>query len=381
MTTTATKFQANLTRFSLTDALSAVAGVVPRSTTLPVLSMVRVDMGNDGAHFTATDLDVTATIKAFGEGEGSILVDAHRLARLAKLLPPGNVQLTQNEGGLEVQAGASKTVLMSMGVDEWPAPSTSEFDTSIILPSEVLHDLVARAAFATSTEESRPILNGVLIEIRKDEVRLVATNGHRLADTSAKVETDIENVDLIVHPRALEMAGRVSQSGDVSLSWSGEGDSNHLRIEGDLGTVIARLVEGPYPNWRQVVPEGANGWLTVDRESTLAAVRRSLVTAPDLNHRIRWEVSSDGVEISAEVPDTGTHKDTVAGDYDGDPLAIGFNGEYLTELLSKIDTDEVRVGLTAPEKAVLIEAHGLDARYLLMPLRLLDRAEVAKEAA
>lgn len=368
---------ASVARPTLERGLAAVSRVAPSRTTLPVLACVRLDADGDGLRLTATDLDVTVStrVRADVDTPGTAIVDAKRLADLVKLLAHSTVRLTVGAGGLTVEAGRSRTVLESMPADEWPTPPAIAATTAATVRAETLADLAHRVAFAVSTEHSRPILNGVLIEVRSSALRFVATNGHRLATATATLsEPAAGDADLIVPPRALDALTRLASEGTVHLTWT----DNHISAETDGGSVQARLIEGPYPNWRQVVPESAEGWLTVDRAALIAATRRALVTAPDETGRIAYTVGAEGVGLVADRAGTSMrHAEAVEGDYSGEPIRIGFNGAYIVEVLSRITTDEVRFGLTAPERAVLVEPSEPDvdepaSRYLVMPLRLLD---------
>lgn len=378
MTTTldapSTTFGATLTRAELLRGLGAVVSVTPSRATLPVLKAVRLDATPKGITMTAADLDTWATIRVSGEGEGSVLVEARQLLDLAKLLPDGPVRLEMADDGLAVRAmraGRSRTVLETIRLDEWPDPPGRDDADTATIRAAALHDLAGRVAFAASSEMSRPILNCALLEIRANTVGMVATDGHKLGNATAVTSSRGGDRDLIVPPKALDLAARIIPEGDLTLSWS----ANYLTITGEGGEVRARLIEGPYPNWRQVMPNDAAGWLTVDRMALIAAVRRALVVASDQTHGIRFEVGADGVAVLAD--GRGKAHEQLDGRYDGEPITIRFNGHYIIEILSRVTTDAVRIGLTAPERAALIKPHEPgpdepDVRYLVMPLRPLD---------
>lgn len=366
-----TRFAATLTRAELLHGLGAIVPVTPLRATLPVLKAVRLDATPTGITMTATDLDTWAAIRVLGEGEGSVLVEAKQLHDLVKLLPDGPVRLEMADDGLAVRAGRSRTVLETIRLDEWPDPPGRDDADTATIRAAALHDLAGRVAFAASSEMSRPILNGVLLEIRANTVGMVVTNGHKLGNATAVTSSRGEDQDLIVPPKALDLAARIIPEGDLTLSWS----ANYLTITGEGGEVRARLIEGPYPNWRQVMPNDAAGWLTVDRMALIAAVRRALIVASDLTHGIRFEVDADGVDVSAK--GRGRASERVDGHYDGESITIRFNGHYIIEILSRVTTDAVRIGLTAPERAALVEPHEPgpdepDVRYLVMPLRPLE---------
>jgi DNA polymerase-3 subunit beta len=236
----------------------------------------------------------------------------------------------------------------------------------------VVHKLVGHVAFAASTEESRPILNGVLWELRPDRMRMVATNGHRLAKMDVPA-TGGTSADLIVPPKALEQIRRLFASDaaiDVAKS------DNHLGFRCGGKLVFSRLIEGPYPNYEQVIPRENDKAATIDKSAMAGALRRMSVVASDQTHRIRLAFSGGTVKFSVQTPDLGEAQDELPVTYEGEPLEIGFNATYLLEILKYMPTDEVRLTLKAPERAATVEPVGWDdpASYmaLVMPLRLVD---------
>ena len=241
------------------------------------------------------------------------------------------------------------------------------------MTSADIQNLVSHVVFAASTEESRPILNGVLWEMREDRMRMVATNGHRLARMDIPVSGGGAAADLIVPPKALEQIRKLFGPADeIEVARS----DNHLGFRAGSTHIFTRLIEGPYPNYEQVIPRDNDKVVTVDRQALAAAIRRVGVVASDQTHRVRLSFSSGLVKFSVSTPDLGEAEDEIQATYDGEPLEIGFNATYLLELLKVMPTDEVRFTLKAPERAATMEPVGWDdpASYLclVMPLRLVD---------
>ena len=228
------------------------------------------------------------------------------------------------------------------------------------------------AACQGSTEESRPILNGVLWELRPDRMRMVATNGHRLAKMDVPA-TGGSTADLIVPPKALEQIRRL-YPGDAEIELAKS--DNHIGFRAGGTLVFSRLIEGPYPNYEQVIPRENDKQATIDKLAMAAALRRMSVVASDQTHRIRLAFSGGNLKFSVQTPDLGEAQDELAVTYEGEPLEIGFNATYLLEILKFMPTDEVRFTFKAPERAATIEPVGWNdpASYmaLVMPLRLVD---------
>jgi DNA polymerase-3 subunit beta len=237
-----------------------------------------------------------------------------------------------------------------------------------------LQKLISHTAFAASTEESRPILNGVLWEMRPGHMRMVATNGHRLAKIEIPLESaGAPSADLIVPPKALEQIRRLfAAEEDLEIA---RGD-NHLGFRSPFTAVYTRLIEGPYPNYEQVIPRDNERVAIADRNALFQALKRMSIIASDQTHRIRLAFNSAMVKFSVQTPDLGEAQDELAVSYEGDPLEIGFNASYLLEILRYMPTDEVRMTFKAPERAATVEPMGWNdpAKYLclVMPLRLVD---------
>jgi DNA polymerase-3 subunit beta len=247
------------------------------------------------------------------------------------------------------------------------------FERSWKVTSSDLQKLIGHVSFAASTEESRPILNGVLWELRGDRMRMVATNGHRLARMDVPAGGSSASADLIVPPKALEQVRRLFGPADqLEIAKS----DNHLGFRSGSTLVFTRLIEGPYPNYEQVIPRENDKSCTVEKETLSAALRRVGVVASDQTHRVRLQFSGGTLRFSVSTPDLGEAQDEIAVTYQGDALEIGFNANYVLEILKYMPTDEVRLTFKAPERAATIEPVGWDdpASYmcLVMPLRLVD---------
>lgn len=365
-----------ITREKLQEGLVAVAASVPAKTTLPVLANILVEATKDGVRFSATDLDiaVSTVIPAEVDAEGAVTLPARKLVEIVRELPSGGVRVTgTGEQRVQLECGRTKFKLLGISKDEFPRFPQVKFDKPWTVNSGDLQKLIGHVAFAASVEESRPILNGVLWELRPERMRMVATNGHRLAKMDIAAAGGRESADLIVPPKALEQIRRLfGPSEEIALAKS----ENHLGFRSDQTAVFTRLIEGPYPNYEQVIPRENDKVATVDRQALAAALRRVGVVASDQTHRVRLTFAAGVAKFSVSTPDLGEAHDEIALTYEGDPLEIGFNANYLLEVLKYMPTDEVRLTFKAPERAATVEPVGWDenASYLclVMPLRLVD---------
>jgi len=366
-----------ITREKLHEGLGAVAASVPTKTTLPVLANILVEATKDGLCLSGTDLDisVSTTIPASVDQEGATTLPARKLVEIVKELPNAAIRITSSgEQRVQIECGRSKFKLLGLARDEFPAFPTVKFEGGWKVAARELQKLIGHVAFAASTEESRPILNGVLWELRPDRMRMVATNGHRLArmDVPASGQGGGQ-VDLIIPPKALEQIRRLF-GGDEEIE-IGKSD-NHLGFRSTTTHIYARLIEGPYPNYEQVIPRENDKSLTADKAALAAALRRMSIVASDQTHRIRMAFTNGACKLSVQTPDLGEAQEELAVAYEGDALEIGFNAAYLLEILKYMPTDEVRMTFKAPERAATCEPVGWDdpASYLtlVMPLRLVD---------
>lgn len=366
-----------IARERLQEALTNVASAVPSKTTLPVLANILVEATERGIRFSGTDLDVAVSVDVPAEVEspGALTLPAKRLGEIARELPPAPVKIAAvGEQRATLECGRTRFKLLGLPRDEYPAFPPVDFSEPWRVKAGALHDLISRTAFAVSTEESRPILNGVLWQVQPKQMRMVATNGHRLALSEMPVESaEGATADFIVPPRALEQVRRVFPPDEEIEIGRGE---NHLAFRSPLASVATRLIEGPYPNYDQVIPKDNDRVAIIERAPIVAALRRMAVVASDQTHRVKLSFSSALLRFTVQTPDVGEGQDEIAIQYTGDPLDIGFNSTYLLEILRFMPSEEVKFTFKTAERAATVEPEKWSGpgRYfcLVMPLRLVD---------
>jgi DNA polymerase III subunit beta len=365
-----------ITRENLQQGLGAVAGSIPSRTTLPVLSNILIEAEDGAVRMSGTDLDTAVSVRVPADvaEAGAITAPAKKLQEIARELP-GPVEIATQGDSIFISSQRSRFKLNGLPRDEFPAFPRVDFDGSWRLTGAELQRLITHVSFAASTEETRPILNGVLWQFGDGEMRMVATNGHRLAKMTLPVEagSPVPAGDLIVHPKALGQVQRLfGADAHVEVARS----ENHLGFRSETVQVFTRLIEGPYPNYEQVIPKDNDKALVADKTALTQAVRRMAIVASDQTHRIRLSLGGAVLKFSVETPDLGAANEELPVEYDGDPLDIGFNAQYLLELLRYMPTDEVRMTFKAPERAATIQPIGNedtpDYLCLVMPLRLMS---------
>jgi DNA polymerase III subunit beta len=365
----------SITREKLQEGLSAVGASIPTRTTLPVLSNILLETEEGGLRLSGTDLDTAVSIRvpADVEAGGAVTAPARKLQEIARELPPAPVGLAAQGDAVTISSGRSRFRLNGLSKEEFPAFPSVSFENSWKATGKELNELISHVAFAVSTEETRPILNGVLWQLGANEMRMVATNGHRLAKMTISRSGGGAEGDLIVHPRALTQVQRLFKADEtVEVARS----ENHLGFRGANVQIFTRLIEGPYPNYEQVIPKDNDKILVADKAGLTGAIRRMAIVASDQTHRIRLSIGGPMMKFSVQTPDLGEGSEELPVEYDGEPLEIGFNANYLLELLRYMPTDEIKLTFRAPERAATMEPLGNedvpDFLCLVMPLRLLD---------
>jgi DNA polymerase III subunit beta len=299
----------SITRDNLQAGLAAVSGTVPTRTTLPVLSNILLEADAKGLVLSGTDLDTAVSIRipADVEEPGALTAPARKLQEIARELSPAPVQIAPQGDAVLLTSGRSKFRLNGLPKDEFPSFPQVDFGagesgSTWTLSGAELHRMISHVAFAVSTEETRPILNGVFWQMRDGEMRMVATNGHRLAKMRLPREESGATGDLIVHPRALQQVEKLFKPDDqVQVARS----ENHLGFRSEGVQIFTRLIEGPYPNYEQVIPKDNDKIMVVDKSAFTGAIRRMAIVASDQTHRIRISLGGPMARFSVQTPDLG----------------------------------------------------------------------------
>lgn len=374
-----------ITRQNLHSGLAAVSSSIPSKTTLPVLSNILFETEDGGVWMSGTDLDVSVRVKVPAEVHeaGSLTAPGKKLQEITRELPDQPVEISTRSDQIELSCGRSRFKLNGLPADEFPSLPNVDFDAAVDVKGKDLQSLIQHTAFAVSSEESRPILNGVLWELREGSMRMVATNGHRLARMGVPTGPgSITSTDFIVPPAALSQVQRLfKDAADIQVAWDhgadGAARKNHLGFRSGSTEVYTRLIEGTYPNYEQVIPKDNDKNAIIDKKALESAVKRMAVVASDQTHRIRLRFEENRVHLNVLTPDLGEGHDEIELGYGGEEMEIGFNANYLLEVLRYMPTQEVKLSFKAPERAATIEPVGeadevVDYLCLVMPLRLLD---------
>lgn len=351
-------------------AIAACAKVTPAQTTLPVLSRVELRAEDDTLLVSATDLDhfLRVHVPADVSKPGECLAPAKLLAELCKKLIGGSVEIHSKKNGIAFSAGETRA-RFSKTEDDFPNPPGRPVGESMQVSAGVLRALVSATSFAISTDENRPILNGIFWQIRSGSLTMVATNGHRLARRIVQTKIETQHADLIVPPKPLETALKLlGDASDVSVSFT----DSHLWLTSDRVEVAVRLIEGSYPNYDAIIPRAHKRTAMISTGHLAAVVERVAVFAPTTTDRVLLRFNNE-LRIEADNVDLGHAEESVPIQYEGAPLTVGVSAVYLREVLKHVDTDTLRIDMTESERALMFRPHADDSFLaLLMPLRLLD---------
>lgn len=368
----------SIPRQSLDKAIQRVLAVVSPKTTLPVLAnfLLEVNEKEKRIFLTATDLDMTVTTGADATVEegGSVTLPAKRFAEIVRELGDNDVALSSDGEEISIKAGKSKFRIVGIPTEEFPSLPKSDRASAFSVSASVLARMVDKVSFCTSRDETRPSLNGAIWEFAADHMGMTATDGHRLA--TFKTNGDFKALagkNMIVPPKALGHAVRIiAAEGDDTVSVSVH--ENHVAFFIGSTTINSRLLEGPFPNYRQVIPKDNDKELVLERESLMSAVRRVAVLADTLTHQVRMTLSKKKVELVVSTPDVGEAREEIPGKFNAESMEVGYNANYLLDVLKHIDSHSIRVMLGTAVGAAVVsaveEAEGEEYVCLLMPLRL-----------
>ena len=354
----------------LADAL-ATAGraATSRTGTLPVLSGVRLEVTGDELSVTGTDLELSIrlTITVGGERDGAVVVPARLIADIVRALPAGAVQLDLGDDELSVSASRAQFSIRPLGLDDYPLQSEPAAD-GVTLGSAAVGEALRQVVRAASTDDARAVLTGVLISAEEDGVRMVATDSYRLAVRELPDNDMLASGQKVLVPsRALSELQRVLGGSEDLRVHLGARDAV---FEAGGTRLTTRLIEGDYPNYRNLLPSSYPNVLTVGREALLEALRRVKILAQDATP-VRLGLGGETLQLTAITQDVGTATEELDASYEGTEMTVAFNPDYLAAGVDAIDTEEITLSTVDPMKPAVIRGVGRDDYlYLLMPVRV-----------
>ncbi|WP_163557873.1 DNA polymerase III subunit beta [Halomonas sp. NO4] len=364
----------SISREALLRPLALVAGVVERRQTLPVLSNVLIQVDADQVALTGTDLEVELigrTVASQVEAPGSVTVPARKLMDICKSLPDqAELHFSLEEGRAVLRSGRSRFTLSTLPVAEFPNIEDAQGDVELSLPRGTLKHLIDATGFAMAQQDVRYYLNGMLLELRSNLVRAVATDGHRLAVCSRPTEVTVDSPRKLIVPRkgVLELV-RLLDDGDepVTLTLG----STHVRAHTGDFTFTSKLVDGKFPDYERVVPRGGDKVFIADRAELRQVLSRTSILSNEKYRGVRLHLAEGNLQVMANNPEQEEAEENVAVEYGGEGLEIGFNVGYLIDVLNVVSEDRIQMTLSdSSSSALMEEPGGGDALYVVMPMRL-----------
>ena len=370
-----------VSRADLVRELNLSQGVVEKKTTIPILSNVLLEADGDRIHLTATDLElgIRCSFPARVKKSGGGTIPARRLLDYVRLLPDGDVQVKiQENHWASLVSGRSRTRIAGMSRESFPELPQMPVQLAEI-PIGVIASMIGKTIFAISAEESRFTLNGALVMLRKGGLTMVATDGHRLAmvESAGEIEGITGEYRALLPKKAMQELQKLSSEADPAALVKFSGDDNHLFFELGERLLLSRKLTGNFPDYPRVLPKEQPNSVTLEREELRGAIERVAQFSDERSRAIRVRVAQGEVKVHSSVSETGESEESIPVTYDGPPVEIGFNAQYLLEFLRAVSDQQVMflfkdpnsAGEMRPAPAENAES-AANYRYVIMPMRI-----------
>ncbi|CAI8342913.1 MAG: DNA polymerase III subunit beta [Halieaceae bacterium] len=367
----------SIARDALIKPLNLVAGVVERRQTLPILSNVLLALEDKTLSLTGTDLEVEligrVELDAAGV-DGEVTVPARKLVDICKSLPEGStIEFSLEAGKATVKAGRSRFTLSTLPAADFPAVEGGAGSVALSLDQSLVKQLIDSTAFAMAQQDVRYYLNGLFLEIMGGRLRVVATDGHRLALATGPALVEAADTGVII-PRkgVLELSRLLDGSVPLELAIG----TNHIRATNEQFTFTSKLVDGKFPDYERVIPKNADKSVIGERGELKQAFTRTAILSNEKYRGVRLKLSDNNLDITANNPEQEQAEEVVGVQYTGAELEIGFNVSYLLDVLSVLEQPQVRLSLSDEASSALLEnaeapSEGEPERlYVVMPMRL-----------
>jgi DNA polymerase-3 subunit beta len=369
----------SIERAALLKAVSQAQSVVERRNTIPILANVLIEAEGSDVSFRATDLDIEVVDKAPAQVEraGATTVAATTLHEIVRKLPDGAlVSLTADTaaGRLTVEAGRSNFSLATLPKEDFPVMASSEYASNFSANAAVLRRLFDKSKFAISTEETRYYLNGVYMHIADGDggkkLRCVATDGHRLARIDADMPEDAADMPGVIVPRkTVGELRKLLEDDDMKIAVSVS--ETKIRFATPQITLTSKVIDGTFPDYTRVIPQGNTRKLEVDAADFARAVDRVATVSSERSRAVKLQLDEDRLILSVNAPDSGAAEEELAVAYSDERLEIGFNAKYLLEIASQVDRENaVFMFNSSGDPTLMREGNDTSAVYVVMPMRV-----------
>lgn len=360
-------------REDILKPLQVVGGVIERRQTMPVLSNILLELANGRLTMTATDLEVelVSGIDIGDAADGRTTVPGKKFIDICKTLPEGaEFKFSQDSERVKIQSGKSRFTLSTLAADDFPLIDDIEKSTEVSITEGDLKRIISATQFSMAQQDVRYYLNGLLMEISRDKLTAVATDGHRLSMCQAGADAGVETPLQIIIPRkGVTEINRLLDDSDAVVRL--KIGSNHIRVEKDDVRFTCKLVDGKFPDYQRVIPAGLNNVVTAQRDELRSALTRTSILSNEKYRGIRIQLSPDNIQATAHNPELEEAEENIAVSYGGAELEIGFNVNYIIDALGAIETDSVELHFgDANSSCLIVPAGQSQCKYVVMPMRL-----------
>ncbi len=362
----------SIAKEDLVYGLQMVQSVVGARSTLPILSNVLVVAGDKKLELRATDLEVSVhvSVSARIEREGATSLPAKRLFGLVRELEATEVEIEVNDKEVAtIQAGAAKYKFHGIGADEYPKEAKFKESGKIKVTQSTFREMLRKTAYAVSTDESRHVLNGIHLVVEEERITLVATDGRRLALVEEEIEGGTK-AEIIVPNKAVGELQRLMQGeGEIEIGIGKTHAEFTLPQErGEAVRLHSKLVEGNYPNFKQVIPAESQQRITLIKEELNQALRRADQITSDKANSVKLKFSENNLSITANTPEVGSGRESLAINYEGPEIEVAFNPTYLMDPLKVLEGEEIYLEITDSLSPGVIKSN-TPFLYVIMPMR------------
>lgn len=369
----------SIERGTLLKAVAQAQSVVERRNTIPILANVLIEASGENVNFRATDLDIEVSDKALAQVEraGATTVSAVLLHEIVRKLPDGALVTLADDGTagrLTVEAGRSNFNLATLPKDDFPVMASSEYASTFSAKAPVLRRLFDKSKFAISTEETRYYLNGVYLHVAdaggEKMLRCVATDGHRLARIDADLPQGAEDMPGVIVPRkTVGELRKLLEDDEMMIAVSVS--ETKIRFATPNITLTSKVIDGTFPDYTRVIPQGNNRRMEVDAAEFAQAVDRVATVSSERSRAVKLSLDEDRLILSVNAPDSGAAEEELAVAYGDERLEIGFNAKYLLEIASQVDRENaVFLFNSAGDPTLMREGNDESAVYVVMPMRV-----------
>lgn len=361
-------------RDELLGPLSSVSGIIERRHTLPILSNVLIECGAGALSFLATDIEIQITSRGAVETAGearSLTVGARKLVDILRALPESaEVTLQQQDKRLLVKAGKSKFVLQTLPAEDFPRLSKPAGEVArFSLKQKDLRRLLGLVQYSMAQQDIRYYLNGLLMVVEEKTLKLIATDGHRLAFASMALDAKLPRQEVIVPRKTVLELGKLLSDSDAEVRI----ELSTTQASFSFGTVelVSKLVDGKFPDYTRVIPVGHKNQLSIGREVLRQALMRAAILSNEKFRGVRWVLTDGNLKIVSSNTEQEEAEETIEVGYKGDALDIGFNVNYLLDVLNNVVATEVECMFgDAASSALLSFPSEADFKYVVMPMRI-----------